>query len=470
MSENINYYLAIDIGASSGRHILGFIENGKLFIEEIYRFENRIIEKNNHLFWDVDQLFDEVKVGMKIAARFNKIPVSVGIDTWGVDYVLLDENHMRLKDVSCYRDNRTKSFQDLKISRNDIYTLTGIQHQPFNTLFQLNSEQNKIKENSKHFLMVPDYLHFLLSGVMINEYTNMSTTQLLDVNTRTIDDSLLSEIKIKSSIFNTMVQPSTLIGELTKDIQEEVGYRCKIITPATHDTGSSYMASLVEDEIILSSGTWSLLGVELETPVLNELAYQNNFTNEGGFNNKIRFLKNIMGLWLIQEVARELRDQYTFSQLVIEARTSNFELVFDVNDERFLSPKSMIKEIEDYFAERNLSLPQTVGDIAYCIFHSLAVSYRENIKVLEEITHKTYSKINVLGGGCKNELLNELIEKECQKEIVVGPIESTAIGNLIAQMIGNREIRNMKEAKDIIKHSFEIKRIEREGHEHKTTL
>ena len=470
MSENINYYLAIDIGASSGRHILGFIENGKLFIEEIYRFENRIIEKNNHLFWDVDQLFDEVKVGMKIAARFNKIPVSVGIDTWGVDYVLLDENHMRLKDVSCYRDNRTKSFQDLKISRNDIYTLTGIQHQPFNTLFQLNSEQNKIKDNSKHFLMVPDYLHFLLSGVMINEYTNMSTTQLLDVNTRTIDDSLLSEIKIKSSIFNTMVQPSTLIGELTKDIQEEVGYRCKIITPATHDTGSSYMASLVEDEIILSSGTWSLLGVELETPVLNELAYQNNFTNEGGFNNKIRFLKNIMGLWLIQEVARELRDQYTFSQLVIEARTSNFELVFDVNDERFLSPKSMIKEIEDYFAERNLSLPQTVGDIAYCIFHSLAVSYRENIKVLEEITHKTYSKINVLGGGCKNELLNELIEKECQKEIVVGPIESTAIGNLIAQMIGNREIRNMKEAKDIIKHSFEIKRIEREGHEHKTTL
>lgn len=470
MSENINYYLAIDIGASSGRHILGFIENGKLFIEEIYRFENRIIEKNNHLFWDVDQLFDEVKVGMKIAARFNKIPVSVGIDTWGVDYVLLDENHMRLKDVSCYRDNRTKSFQDLKISRNDIYTLTGIQHQPFNTLFQLNSEQNKIKENSKHFLMVPDYLHFLLSGVMVNEYTNMSTTQLLDVNTRTIDDSLLSEIKIKSSIFNTMVQPSTLIGELTKDIQEEVGYRCKIITPATHDTGSSYMASLVEDEIILSSGTWSLLGVELETPVLNELAYQNNFTNEGGFNNKIRFLKNIMGLWLIQEVARELRDQYTFSQLVIEARTSNFELVFDVNDERFLSPKSMIKEIEDYFAERNLSLPQTVGDIAYCIFHSLAVSYRENIKVLEEITHKTYSKINVLGGGCKNELLNELIEKECQKEIVVGPIESTAIGNLIAQMIGNREIRNMKEAKEIIEHSFEIKRIEREGHEHKTTL
>lgn len=457
IGNTMNYYLAIDIGASSGRHILGYLINGIINIEEIYRFENKIIEIDGHLFWDIEHLFQEVKKGLKKAKELEKIPLSIGIDTWGVDYILLDESKNVLKDMSCYRDTRTKEFQELNINSKEIYKLTGIQHQAFNTLFQLNSEITEIKEKAKHFLMVPDYLNYLLTRKMVNEYTNMSTTQLLNVKEKNINEDLLNNIYISKKIFKEMVQPGYQLGELSQDIEVEIGFNCKVIIPATHDTGSSYMASLTDNQIILSSGTWSLLGVELDEAITCEEAFKANFTNEGGYNGKIRFLKNIMGLWLIQEVAREYQSYFSFSELVEKARKSNFFETFDVNDERFLKPVSMIKEIQNYFSERNLNVPGNVGDIAYCVYHSLALSYKKAIDELEEITNKKYTSINVIGGGCKNELLNEMIRDICQKEVIVGPVESTAIGNIVAQMIGNQDIKDIKEAKKIIKNSFEIK-------------
>jgi len=455
----MKYYLAVDIGASSGRHILCHVEDKKIILEEIYRFKNNVIDKNNHFYWDIKYLFNEVKQGLKECVRLNKIPKSMGIDTWAVDYALLNEKEELVRDVFAYRDNRTDAhvkevFE--KISQDELYKKTGIQYQKFNTIYQLSSDAKEDKQQSRYFLMVPDYLNYLLTGKMVNEYTNMSTTQLLDIKTNKLSDELVEVTGAHKDIFNEIVMPGKNLGNLNKEISDEIGFDLNVIVPATHDTGSAYMAAIEKDSIIISSGTWSLLGIETLEPIVTKKAEEANFTNEGGYDFRYRFLKNIMGLWIIQEVSREYEGKYSFGELVDLARKEVFEGIFDVNDDRFLKPENMIEEIKSYFEEKQEKAPETAGEIAYCIYNSLACCYKDAVNELEKITDRTYKTINIIGGGCQNGLLNEMIAKQSQKRVVAGPIEATALGNILCQLISDGVVSDLNEGRKMIKESFEI--------------
>ena len=456
----MNYYLAVDIGASSGRHILCHIENGQLMLEEVYRFKNQVVYKNGHYCWDIDYLFEAILEGIRQCVKVNKIPQTMGIDTWAVDYVLLDKNNRLLTDAYAYRDSKNdKGVQRVLdcLSFEKLYQKTGIQFQKFNTIYQLKSYDKQIVDKAQTYLMIPDYFNYLLTGKKVNEYTNMSTTQLLDIQTNQMDQTLLKEMKIPQHIFQKMVMPATVIGYLTQEVQDLVGCQLKVVVPATHDTGSAYMAAIEDNSIILSSGTWSLLGIETLKPYINQKALEANFTNEGGYNYRYRFLKNIMGLWIIQEVSRNLEGKYSFGELVKLARENPFDGIFDVNDDRFLKPEHMISEIQKYFQERNQKYPQSVGEIAYCVYHSLAYCYKKAIEELEDLTQQTYTTINIIGGGCQNELLNEMIAEVTHKKVVAGPIEATALGNILAQLLSQGIIYNLDEGRRMIKQSFEIK-------------
>ena len=456
----MKYFLAIDIGASSGRHILCFIEEGKMKLEEVYRFENNVQMKNQHYYWNIDYLFGEVVAGIKACVKCGKVPTTLGIDTWAVDYALLDNRGQRIDEIYAYRDNRVDKLIHEKVNQKvfeDIYQKTGIQFQKFNTLYQLASDNDIRKTRTVDFLMVPDYLNYLLTGKKVNEYTNMSTTQLLDIETHQLSKELIDFCEVDEKIFQKMVMPGTSLGSLSEDMQKVIGTNIEVVVPATHDTGSAYMAAIEDNSVILSSGTWSLLGIETKTPYVSEKARVANFTNEGGYDYRYRFLKNIMGLWIIQEVSRNLGHQYSFAKLVEEARRAPFDGIFDVNDDRFLKPESMILEIKSYFEERHQMAPQSVGEIAYCVYHSLAHCYKEAIEELEDITGKHFDTINIIGGGCQNELLNEMIAKVCKRKVVAGPIEATALGNLLAQLIQQGVVNDLSEGRQLIKASFEVK-------------
>ena len=305
--------------------------------------------------------------------------------------------------------------------------------------------------------MIPDYFHYLLTGKKVNEYTNMTTTQLVDYKTKELRDDLLAELGVSKEVFQKIVLPGTNIGPLSDEMQKELGLKADVVIPATHDTGSAFMASIEDNSLILSSGTWSLLGIESKEAIVNESSLRANFTNEGGYNYRYRFLKNIMGLWIIQEVSREFAGEYSFGELVELARKSQYEGIFDVNDERFLKPKNMVDEIISYFNERHEEPPHSIGEIAYCVYNSLAMSYKQAIEEIEPITHKTYSTVNVIGGGCQNILLNEMIATITGKRVLAGPVEATALGNILAQMISDGAIKDLNDGRKMIKESFEIK-------------
>lgn len=463
----MEYHLAIDIGASSGRHILGFIEGGKLKLEEIYRFSNGIKKVNNEYCWDLKNLFLEIKNGIKKCKEISKIPKSIGIDTWAVDFVLLDENEDILGNTVAYRDDRTEGIMEevFKIIPKDmLYLYTGIQFQRFNTIYQLMAIKKKNPENlkkAKTFLMIPDYFNFLLTGKKVNEYTNATSTQLVNSFDKTWDDNILNSLEINKEMFQEIKLPKTNLGSLRRELVEEFGFDMEVILPATHDTGSAFISSVCNDEdsVYLSSGTWSLMGVENRFPICVPQSMNYNFTNEGGFDYKFRFLKNIMGLWIIQEVKRIYKDKYSFSELVVKAKEAdNFKSFIDVNHDRFLNPEDMIEEIQTYCKETNQDIPKTPGQVAYCVFNSLGISYGESIKELEEIFEKKYERINVFGGGCQNELLNQLIADITNKEVLAGPVEATAIGNIIAQLLSFNKIEDLREARKLIAESFEIKK------------
>lgn len=462
----MNYYLAIDIGASSGRHILGSVENGKLKLEEIYRFENGISKIGNEYCWNIEQLFKEIKIGIKKCKEIGKIPKSIGIDSWAVDFVLLDKNDDRLGNAVAYRDDRTEGMMEevFKIIPKDMmYLYTGIQFQRFNTVYQLLSiKKNKpeILDAAKTFLMIPDYLNFLLTGKKGNEYTNASSTQLVNSFDRTWDTKILDSLGINKDIFQKIMLPKTSLGNLRKELVEELGFDVEIILPATHDTGSAFISSVCNDSdsIYLSSGTWSLIGVENRFPICVPQAMEYNFTNEGGIDYRYRFLKNIMGLWVIQEVRRNLDNKYSFSELVDLARKcTDFHSIVDVDDDRFLKPENMIQIIKDYCKETNQKVPQEIGEIAMCVFNSLAHCYKKATANLEEIFEKKFKRINIFGGGCQNDLLNELVAKVTGKEVLAGPAEATAIGNLVAQLISQGVYKDLGQARKSIKESFDIK-------------
>ena len=450
------YALAIDLGASSGRHILGSIENGVMTLEEIYRFPNGYAEKNGRFCWDVEALWGHVLAGMEECRKRNKLPATVGVDTWGVDYVLLDAKGQRVSDAVAYRDQRTQSVLD-RLDDRDVFRRTGIAKQPFNTLYQLMAEEGFAA--GERCLFMPDYFHYLLSGVACNELTEASTSSLLDAGSQTWDGALLASAGIPLSLFPEPPRaPGTILGSLRSGIAERVGFDCRVILPASHDTGSAFAAVPARDEraVYLSSGTWSLLGTEMDAPILSEEARRAGFTNEIGWQGKIRFLKNIMGLWILQCIRHELDDRYSFEQLAQLALTSDYPFTVDMTDQRFLAPQNMTREIRAAAKESGYPEPRTLPDLTLCVCRSLARCYAQSIRELEGITGKRFTSVNIVGGGCNNRTLNQLTADETGLPVYAGPSEGSALGNVLVQMIASGWIRDLAQGRQIVKRSFPV--------------
>ena len=468
-------YLAVDIGASSGRHILGTVKDGKIALEEVYRFTNSQVRQDGHDCWDIDGLVDSVKAGIDEAMKKAEI-ASIGIDTWGVDFVLLDENGDRCSDAVAYRDTRTAG-ADAEIEKSvlsfaDLYRRVGIQKTSFNTIYQLwalKKEHPEQLERAAHFLMVPEYINYRLTGKIVHEYTDSSTTALLDAAKKDWDFDLIEKLGLPKRIFGKLEMPGATVG----------AYKgVPVVLPALHDTGSAYLAVPARDDraVYLSSGTWSLLGVENEKPITNKAAQLANFTNEGGAWGRYRFLKNIMGLWMIQSIRRELNGvkyvegkdnaetkealaklsdyekgrQYSFSDLSNIARGENtYSTLVDVNAQRFMNPDSMIGEVIAAASEEGIP-PKTLGELMQCVYKSLAACYADAIRNLSEITGRTYTSLNIVGGGSQDLYLNALTAEATGLEVFTGPVEGTAIGNLVVQMIAGGEFSDLTQARKAI--------------------
>lgn len=468
-------YLAIDIGASSGRHIIGEVVAGKLELTEVYRFENKLVERDGHLCWDIDRLYREVVVGLKACAARDLVPDTLGIDTWAVDYVLLDEAGRRIGDAVAYRDRRTVGVRD-ELERAGVlgfaehYARTGIQYQQFNTAYQLvalKHEHPEQLERARTLLMVPDYLHYLLTGVAACEYTNASTTALVDARARDWDDELIARLGLPREIFLPLRQPGEELGHLSPEVRDEVGFDCRVVLPATHDTGSAWLAVPAADKhaVYLSSGTWSLLGCERTEPIVSAASAEANFTNEGGAFGTVRYLKNIMGLWMAQCVRRELADpdgtRPSFGALAdAAAAAEGFSSLVDVDDDRFLAPTSMTDEVRAACAESGQAVPQTTGELMRCIYRSLAADYARAIEGLSRLTGTRYTAINIVGGGCQNAYLNQETADACGLPVYAGPVEGTALGNLMVQLIAAGEVADLAAARALVRNSFGIEKIE----------
>ncbi|TDO90046.1 L-rhamnulokinase [Halanaerobium saccharolyticum] len=465
--------LAVDIGASSGRVLLGELKNKKIELKEIHRFENKIIKKENSKnqqedCWDLEHLFNQIIKGLKKAAAENIEAASIGIDTWAVDFVLLDKEEKRLGNAVSYRSHRTDGLMDqvfAEVTKEEIYQRTGIQFLQFNTIYQLYylvQNEKELLEQAEYFLMIPDYLNFLLSGIKANEYTNATSTQLFNIENKDWDYKLLEKLKIPKNIFHKTVKPGTKLGKLKDSLAKKTSFSdLEVIVPAAHDTASAVAAVPAVDDnfAYLSSGTWSLMGIESDQAIVNKKALAYNFTNEGGVNNTFRFLKNIMGLWLIQEVKRELDDKYSHSELVELAKEAEvFKFLIDPNDNRFLNPESMVEEIKSFCQETGQNRPETVGEIARTIFESLAFEYKLVIEQLKEVSEKEINKLHIIGGGVQNEFLNQMIADLTGLEVYAGPVEATAIGNLLMQFKANNWISDLQAGRKIVKDSFEIKK------------
>lgn len=466
--SGITYYLAVDIGASSGRHILGWMDKGKIRMEEIYRFENKLEKRNGHLCWDLDHLFHEVVEGMRKCKELDRIPASVGIDTWGVDFVLLDANGNVLGNTVAYRDGRTKGMDEevyKVISESELYRRNGIQKQLFNSIYQLmaiKKETPQLLERTERFLMIPEYLNYRLTGVAMNEYTNATTTQLVNAKTQDWDFELMEMLGLPTKIFGELNMPKTLVGPLSSNMAKRVGFQTNVVLPATHDTGSAVMAvpTNSDDSIYLSSGTWSLMGIERLIPDCTEMSRKHNFTNEGGYHHRYRYLKNIMGMWVMQNLRREFKHKYTFEELYELAHIGRyFTSTVDVNDDMFLAPDSMIRALQDYCEQTGQEKPETECELLYCVYRSLAKCYAKTVAEIETVTGRTYDTIHVVGGGCQDKFLDRLLVEVTGKEIYAGPVEATAIGNIMAQMLRDNVFEDLKEARQVVAKSFDVKRV-----------
>ena len=459
------YYLAIDIGASSGRHILGHIEQGTMVTEEVYRFENGNKEVNGTLTWDTDSLFKSILAGMKACKEQGKIPAAMGIDTWGVDFVLLDEQDKMLGPAVAYRDSRTENIDKEVykfIPEDELYARTGIQKQPFNTIYQLmavKTKQPELLSKARTMLMIPDFFNFLLTGIKAQEYTNATTGQLVSPKTHDWDFELIDRLGFPREIFQEMHKPGQVLGGLKEEVKNEVGFDCKVVLPATHDTGSAVIAvpTNKDNVVYISSGTWSLMGTEIMDADCSARSKELNFTNEGGYDYRFRYLKNIMGLWMIQSVRKELAPDESFGSICEKAAKCDIKSLVDANDGRFLSPKSMSEEVKKACSETGQQVPENIYEFACVIYNSLAVCYKKTIEELESITGQKYDSVYVVGGGSNAEYLNELTAKHTGCTIYAGPGEATAIGNLCAQMMAEGEISGLSEARQMVFESFKVK-------------
>ena len=467
-------YLAIDMGASSGRHIVGHFDGKRLNLEEVYRFENGPVEMAGNLFWSFPAQWSHVAAGLQAAGNlYGSEIVSVGVDTWGVDFGLLGRNDKLLGIPGCYRDPHTdgameRAFQT--VSRDEIFANTGLQFMQFNTLYQLLAMKwadSPVLEHAQSFLMMPDLFHWLMSGVKSNEFTNSTTTQFYNPITGDWAKPMLEKFGLPTHIFAPVTPPGSVLGKLRPEIAKMSGLsNANVVLPGTHDTASAVMAVPTSqplgqtDWCYISLGTWALMGVETEKPIVNEKVAALNFTNEGGVGNTMRLLKNISGMWLIQECRRNWNlagRNWDWEHL--NALSANAEpLVSFINpDERdFLSPTDMPEAIRQYCSRTDQIVPDSEGAVLRCALESIAMKFRYTLKMCESLTGTKINTIHIVGGGTKNRQLCQAAANACGRRVVTGPIEATAIGNLMMQAVASGDVAGISEAREVIRNSFEV--------------
>ena len=442
-------YLAIDFGGGSGRVIAGYTSDGELRLDTIYRFQNRQVRMGGHIYWDFLSLFEDMKIGIRMAVEKGYRINSIGIDTWGVDFGLIDRNGNLIGNPVCYRDSRTdgmpeKVFSFIDQSRH--YSISGTQVMAINTLFQLyamKEEKNPLLSVADKLLFMPDLFSYFLTGVANNEYSIASTSELMDIKARAWNFGLIKELGLPEHIFCDIVMPGQERGTLKPDLKEELGldYDVKVIAVASHDTASAVYAVPSADNgkvtAFLSSGTWSLLGVVAEEPILSEEARVNGFTNEGGVDGKICFLQNITGLWILQKLMSEWENEgkcTEYDVLIPDAEKAEISSVVDVDDNSFASPINMAEAITSYCRESGQQLPRTQGEFVKCVLLSLAERYRKGIEGLNRLLPRPVEKLHIIGGGSQNKYLNRLTALATGLEVDAGPVEATAIGNILVQI------------------------------------
>lgn len=456
----MSYCLAIDIGASSGRHLLGEVRDGKLICEEIYRFENSMKHNGESLVWDIDELFENVLEGIRHCGDIGKIPETLAIDTWGVDYVLLDKKGKEILPAYAYRDSRTAKIADevfAIIPQSILYEKTGIQKQDYNTIFQLYADKNAGRlAKAEKMLLMPCYLSYRLTGTIKNEYTIATTTGLVNAQTKDWDDTILAALGFDRNLLGEICPPSSFVGNFTDKIKQAVGFDCKVLFCPSHDTASAVAACPIsEKSVFISSGTWSLVGTENLYPVTTEDALKENFSNEGGIDYRFRFLKNIMGMWLFQSIRKDTGKKYTYDEMMKMAMESSFDQKIDPTSSDFLAPENMIDAIRKHLGKPDLPL----ADALSSVYHSLASSYDATVKEIERVAGKSVDTVSIVGGGCKDSYLNSLTKKYTGKRVTAGPVEGTALGNMISQLRYSDPSLTLENARNIIIDTFEIKEV-----------
>ena len=464
------YFFAVDLGATSGRTIVGTLDDGKVILEELTRFDNNLIEANDHFYWDIYALYFEIIKGLKAAKQRDLCITSIGIDTWGVDFVCVAEDGSVSQPIA-YRDPHTfdamDDYLENVMSREKVYDVTGIQFMNFNSIFQLYAMKragNSALKNAQKILFIPDALSYMLTGNMVCEYTIASTAQLLDPRTGQLDPRLLASIGLTQSKFGRMVNPGDLVGALTADVQKQTGYGAiPVIAVAGHDTGSAVAAVPAKNEkfACLSSGTWSLMGIETKEAIINHISYERNFTNEGGIEGTTRFLKNICGMWLYERCRKEWTDApKSHPELIAEAmKQPAFQSIINPDDACFANPSSMIDAIQTYCKETNQHVPQGYAEICRCIFDSLALRYRQVFSYLTEMASFPIEVLHIIGGGSLNDNLNQFTANSCGVEVLAGPQEGTALGNIMVQAKAAGEVKDLWDMRKVIANSLNLKRF-----------
>jgi len=464
-----NSFLAIDLGAESGRAIVGRIDE-RLTLDEIHRFSNGPVRVGDHIYWDVLRLWTEIKEGLRIAAGSERDSLlSLGLDTWGVDFGLLDASDRLIGNPYHYRDARTNGMIEAAcqiVPLEEIYNQTGIQFMQLNTLFQLFAmcqENDPALQSAKTLLTMPDLFNFWLSGVKVNEFTDATTTQCYNPREKRWATELLAALDIPGHIFGEIVPPGTVLERVRLSVAEEASCeRIPVIAVGSHDTASAVAAVPAEgnDFIYISSGTWSLMGIESHEPIINATSLKYNLTNEGGVCDTIRFLKNIMGMWLLQESRRQWAKtgtNYTYDELTALAEQAPALKSFIlVDDHRFLAPGNMVERIQAFCRETGQPVPQTHAEMVRCILESLALEYRWGTQKLRELSGKSLRVIHIIGGGSRNHLLNQFTADATGCEVVAGPVEATAIGNILLQAIALQHVASLAEGRALVRRSFEV--------------
>ena len=464
------YFFAVDLGATSGRTIIGKLRDDKVVLEELTRFDNNLIQANGHFYWDIYALYNEIIKGLKQAKQRNLCIKSIGIDTWGVDFVCVADDGSVSQPIA-YRDPHTfdamDDYLENVMDKEKVYGITGIQFMNFNSIFQFYAMKragNAALRHAQKILFIPDALSYMLTGNMVCEYTIASTAQLLDPRTKRLDSRLLASVGLTESKFGRMVTPGDLIGVLTDDVQKQTGYGAiPVIAVAGHDTGSAVAAVPAKNEkfAYLSSGTWSLMGIETKDAIINNVSYERNFTNEGGIEGTTRFLKNICGMWLYERCRKEWTDApKSHPELIAEAmKQPAFQSIINPDDPCFANPSSMVKAIQDYCQSTNQHVPEGYAEICRCIFDSLALRYRQVFSYLKEMASFPIDVLHIIGGGSRNDHLSQFTSNSCGVEVLAGPQEGTALGNIMVQAKSAGEVSDLWDMRRVIANSLDLKRF-----------